>query len=111
MIWQELLAGHPGFDFVPLTEAEGIVCTGPNDDENDKPEDYRADFLMAKTLGLKLLCANPDIVVDYGDKRLYCAGALAQLYDQMGGTSLYFGKPHPRSMTLRAAVWPRWTRV
>jgi ribonucleotide monophosphatase NagD (HAD superfamily) len=44
---------------------------------------------------MKLLCANPDIVVDLGDKRLYCAGALAQAYDAMGGRSLYFGKPHP----------------
>lgn len=42
-----------------------------------------------------MLCANPDIVVDMGDKRLYCAGALAQMYEQMGGTALYFGKPHP----------------
>ena len=42
-----------------------------------------------------MLCANPDIVVDMGDKRLYCAGALAQAYEEMGGTALYFGKPHP----------------
>jgi ribonucleotide monophosphatase NagD (HAD superfamily) len=42
-----------------------------------------------------MLCANPDIIVDMGDKRLYCAGALAQAYEDMGGTALYFGKPHP----------------
>ena len=42
-----------------------------------------------------MLCANPDIVVDMGDTRLYCAGALAQAYEAMGGTALYFGKPHP----------------
>jgi len=46
-------------------------------------------------MGLKLLCANPDIVVDRGDVREWCAGALAQLYTEMGGESLYFGKPHP----------------
>ena len=80
---------------VPLAEAEGIVCTGPFNDTTDVPEDYRAQLLFAKTKGLKLLCANPDIVVDMGETRLYCAGAIAQLYDQMGGTSLYFGKPHP----------------
>ncbi|QYK40782.1 MAG: TIGR01459 family HAD-type hydrolase [Paracoccaceae bacterium] len=90
-----MAAAAPPFDFVPLAEAEGIVCTGPNDEDRDLPEDYRPQFLMAKTRGLKLLCANPDIVVDYGDRRIYCAGALAQLYDQMGGESLYFGKPHP----------------
>ena len=79
-----------GFD-----EAEGIVCTGPFDELNEVPDDYRGRFLSAKARGLKLLCANPDIVVDYGDRRIYCAGALAQLYDEMGGESLYFGKPHP----------------
>ena len=51
--------------------------------------------LLAKQLGLKLLCANPDIVVDRGDQREWCAGALAKLYTEMGGESLYFGKPHP----------------
>lgn len=90
-----LAAKAPPFAFVPMAQAEGIVCTGPNDEERDVPDDYRAAFLMAKTLGLKLLCANPDLVVDYGDKRIYCAGALAELYDRMGGESLYFGKPHP----------------
>lgn len=80
---------------VDLKDAEGIVCTGLADDLTETPEDYRATLLMAKTLGLPMLCANPDIVVDMGDKRLYCAGALAQAYEQMGGTALYFGKPHP----------------
>ncbi|MEZ5886781.1 MAG: TIGR01459 family HAD-type hydrolase [Paracoccaceae bacterium] len=79
---------------VPLKEAEGIVCTGPFDPMAD-PSVYRADFLYAKTKGMKLLCANPDIVVDRGAVREWCAGALAQLYTEMGGESLYFGKPHP----------------
>jgi HAD superfamily hydrolase (TIGR01459 family) len=80
---------------VPLPEAQGIVCTGLKDDLTETPDDYRASLLMAKTLGLPMLCANPDIVVDLGDKRLYCAGALAEAYEAMGGTALYFGKPHP----------------
>jgi HAD superfamily hydrolase (TIGR01459 family) len=80
---------------VPLTEAEGLVVTGLVDDTTETPDDYRATLLYAKTKGLKLLCANPDIVVDLGDKRLFCAGAIAQAYDAMGGESLYFGKPHP----------------
>lgn len=79
---------------VPLEEATGIVCTGPRDPMAD-PDTMRPEFLMAKQLGLKLLCANPDIVVDRGDLREWCAGALAQLYTDMGGESLYFGKPHP----------------
>lgn len=79
---------------VPLTEAEGIVCCGPFD-PLAAPDVYRGDFLYAKTKGMKLLCANPDIVVDRGEVREWCAGALAQLYTEMGGESLYFGKPHP----------------
>ncbi len=79
---------------VSLTEAEGIVCCGPTDPHAD-PSAYRGDFLYAKSKGLKLLCANPDIVVDRGESREWCAGALASLYTEMGGESLYFGKPHP----------------
>ncbi|MGC3938212.1 TIGR01459 family HAD-type hydrolase [Roseobacter sp. EG26] len=79
---------------VPLENAEGIVCTGPFDPLAD-PSVMRPEFLMAKQRGLKLLCANPDIVVDRGEQREWCAGALAQLYSEMGGESLYFGKPHP----------------
>jgi HAD superfamily hydrolase (TIGR01459 family) len=79
---------------VPLNEAEGIVCCGPEDPYAD-PAVYRADFLYAKQMGMKLLCANPDVIVDVGEKRQWCAGALAQLYTEMGGQSLYFGKPHP----------------
>ncbi len=79
---------------VPLDEAEGIVCCGPVDPTAD-PDVNRGDFLYAKQKGLKLLCANPDIVVDRGEHREWCAGALAKLYTEMGGESLYFGKPHP----------------
>lgn len=80
---------------VPLQEAEGIICTGLLDDNTEKPEDYRATLLFAKQKGLKLLCTNPDIQVDRGVKRIYCAGAIAELYTEMGGRSFYFGKPHP----------------
>jgi HAD superfamily hydrolase (TIGR01459 family) len=79
---------------VPLEDAEGIICTGPSD-PMAAPDVMRPEFLYAKQNGLKLLCANPDIVVDRGETREWCAGALAQLYSQMGGESLYFGKPHP----------------
>ena len=78
---------------VSIEQAEGIVCTGlPTADGT--PDDVRAPLLYAKQKGLKLLCANPDIIVDRGDKREWCAGAVAHAYTEMGGTSLYFGKPH-----------------
>lgn len=80
---------------VGMMDAEGIVCTGLEDDLTETPEDYRAQLLLGKIRGLTMLCANPDIVVDMGDKRLYCAGAIADAYEDMGGSALYFGKPHP----------------
>ena len=83
-----------GIERVALEDAEGLVVTGPVRD-TDAPADYRPTFLMAKQRRLKLLCANPDIVVDVGDRRIICAGAMAAEYTAMGGESLYFGKPHP----------------
>jgi HAD superfamily hydrolase (TIGR01459 family) len=90
-----LIAANPAITRVPLAQAEGVVCTGLADDLTETPDDYRATLLMMKTMGLKMLCANPDIIVDMGETRLYCAGALAQAYEAMGGEALYFGKPHP----------------
>jgi HAD superfamily hydrolase (TIGR01459 family) len=89
------LQDQPPIQRVPLDQAQGIVCTGPFDEFTDKPDDYRARFLLAKTRGLTMLSANPDLAVDVGDQRIPCAGALAQLYEQMGGQVMAFGKPHP----------------
>lgn len=86
---------HPvEIERVPLEDAEGIVCCGPFDPLAPL-EESRAQLLYGKVKGMKLLCANPDIVVDRGSVREWCAGALAEIYTEMGGESLYFGKPHP----------------
>lgn len=84
----------PAVHRVDLSEAEGIVASGPFDEINETPEDYRARFIDARDRGLPMLCANPDIVVDMGETRIYCAGALAEFYESLGGRTLYFGKPH-----------------
>ncbi|KPQ04961.1 MAG: putative sugar phosphatases of the HAD superfamily [Rhodobacteraceae bacterium HLUCCA12] len=91
----EALADQPPIERVPFDRAEGIICTGPFDEYNDTLEDYRGRFLSAKARGLTMLSANPDLMVDVGEIRIHCAGALAQLYAQMGGDVLSFGKPHP----------------
>ena len=90
----EIIDNPAPIERVELKEAEGIVCCGPFDPQAD-PEVNRPEFLYAKQKGMKLLCANPDIVVDRGETREWCAGALARLYTEMGGESLYFGQPHP----------------
>ncbi|MGR3661946.1 MAG: TIGR01459 family HAD-type hydrolase [Paracoccaceae bacterium] len=80
---------------VSLQDAEGIVCTGLLDEKDKTPEDCRATLLYAKNKGLKLLCTNPDLLVDVGGTRVYCPGTVAALYTEMGGESYYFGKPYP----------------
>jgi len=92
---QTFAATQPKIERVALKDATGIVCTGLFDDLTETPDDYHLRLMLAKNLGLPMLCANPDIVVDMGHQRLYCAGALAQAYEKLGGTALYFGKPHP----------------
>ena len=87
---------HRGLDPVlaPLEQADYIVCTGLFDDETETAEDYRAMMLKARARGLTLICANPDIVVERGDRLIYCAGAIAELYRELGGKVIFYGKPH-----------------
>ena len=80
--------------FAPLESANYIVCTGPFDDETETPEDYRAMMMQARERNLTLICANPDIVVERGDRLIYCAGAIAELYRELGGEVIFYGKPH-----------------
>lgn len=90
----ELLAKQNKVSHVSLDMAEGIICTGLVDGFSETPEDYHDLLQAAQKRRLKMLCANPDIVADVGDHRLWCAGALAHKYEMMGGEVLYFGKPH-----------------
>src|SRR6478735_9408210 len=87
---------HRGLDPVlaPLEAADYIVCTGLFDDETESAEDYRAMMLKARERRLTLICANPDIVVERGDRLIYCAGAIAELYRELGGEVIFYGKPH-----------------
>jgi HAD superfamily hydrolase (TIGR01459 family) len=87
---------HRGLDAVmaPLEQADYIVCTGLFDDETESAEDYRAMMLLAREHKLPLICANPDIVVERGDRLIYCAGAIAELYRELGGEAIFYGKPH-----------------
>jgi HAD superfamily hydrolase (TIGR01459 family) len=78
----------------PLEQADYIVCTGLFDDETESAENYRAMLLQARERRLTLICANPDIVVERGDRLIYCAGAVAELYLELGGEVIFYGKPH-----------------
>jgi HAD superfamily hydrolase (TIGR01459 family) len=87
---------HRGLDPVlaPLEDADYIICTGLLDDETESAEDYRGMMEKARARQLPLICANPDIVVERGDRLIYCAGAIAELYRELGGDVIFYGKPH-----------------
>ena len=84
-----------GLEFAKGAEDAAFVSvTGPYDDEVETPEDYRERLKVAADRNLPLVCANPDIVVQRGDRLIYCGGSLAALYAEMGGQVLMAGKPY-----------------
>src|SRR6476619_7640660 len=89
-----------------LDNADYIICTGLFDDETESAEDYRPMLTKALARKVPLICANPDIVVERGDRLIYCAGAIAELYRELGGEVVFYGKPHrpiyERAMQLAA---------
>jgi HAD superfamily hydrolase (TIGR01459 family) len=81
--------------FADAQAADYIVCTGLFDDDAETPDDYRKLLSQLRSRELFMICANPDLVVERGTKLIYCAGAIADLYQSQGGEVLYAGKPHP----------------
>ena len=75
-------------------DAAFISVTGPVDDETETPEDYRERLAGGVARDLELICANPDRVVQRGDRLIYCGGALADLYESLGGRVTMAGKPY-----------------
>ena len=75
-------------------DAELVVCSGLFDDETETPEDYVERLRALAARKLPMICANPDHLVERGDKLVYCAGALAALYEREGGKVVYAGKPY-----------------
>lgn len=93
--WDDPLYEGTGLEFAALKDAAFISCTGLFDYETETPDQYEDLLREAQLRGLPMVCANPDIVVQSGDRLLYCAGALAQMYEKMGGEVILAGKPHP----------------
>ena len=89
-----LYAGLP-HTLVADDEAEAVVVTGLTDDTCETPDDYRERLASLAARRLPLICANPDIVVERGAQRVWCAGALARVYEEFGGEVTLVGKPYP----------------
>ena len=76
-----------------INKSDYILCTGLFDD-HDKDLNFYKD-LFEKHLQKKMICTNPDLIVDRGDAREFCAGSVAMVFEKMGGEVVYFGKPYP----------------
>lgn len=90
---------RPLLDALPVSftddeSADVCLCSGLIDDLTENPEDYRARLLALAERKVPMVCANPDKVVELGDKLLHCAGALADLYTELGGPTIIVGKPY-----------------
>jgi HAD superfamily hydrolase (TIGR01459 family) len=85
-----------GFDlhFAAADAAEAVICSGLYDDTKEAPADYADLFAGLVARKVPMICANPDILVERGEKLIYCAGALAAAYQAEGGEVIYAGKPY-----------------
>jgi HAD superfamily hydrolase (TIGR01459 family) len=83
-----------GIDFATSIEADIVVVTGLLDDETETPADYETTLKGFQRRNIAMLCANPDLKAERGDRIVYCAGSLAEAYEQLGGDVVYAGKPH-----------------
>ena len=94
---------------VDIAEADLAVCVGLRNDLTETPDDYAGVLAEMKARNLVMLCANPDLKVYRGKQLCWCAGALAQAYEKLGGKVVYYGKPYPAiyQVALKAAGEPQ----
>jgi HAD superfamily hydrolase (TIGR01459 family) len=78
----------------PLEDAQYVLCTGLRNDEIETPDDYEPELRALADRGIVMICANPDIIIHRGETLVYCAGALACRYEDLGGSVIYAGKPY-----------------
>tara|TARA_Y100000741_G_scaffold36253_1_gene25445 strand:+ start:150 stop:968 length:819 start_codon:yes stop_codon:yes gene_type:complete len=77
-----------------IKEADYLLCTGLFDDHDKELSYYK--MLLEKEVGKIMICTNPDLIVDRGEKREFCAGSVAKVFEELGGKVEYFGKPFPK---------------
>jgi HAD superfamily hydrolase (TIGR01459 family) len=92
---------------VSLEEAQYALCTGLRHDESETVDDYESELSAMAARDMPMICANPDIVIHRGDTLIYCAGALARRYEELGGSVVYAGKPYAPIYDLALAVAER----
>ena len=76
-----------------IEDADYFLCTGLFEDQENDLNYYKN--LLSSHISKKMICTNPDLIVDRGEKREYCAGSVAKSFEEIKGEVIYFGKPHP----------------
>ena len=82
-----------GLDRAKIEDANFLLCTGLFDEHENDLNFYKN--LLSNHISKKMICTNPDLIVDRGEKREYCAGSVAKSFEEIKGEVIYFGKPHP----------------
>jgi len=83
-----------------INQADYFICTGLFENHETKLDYYKD--LLEKFSNKKFVCTNPDLIVDRGDVREFCAGSVAKIFEEIGGNVIYFGKPYPPVYNLSA---------
>jgi len=76
-----------------IEDADYFLCTGLFEDQENDLDYYKK--LLSNHTSKKMICTNPDLIVDRGEEREYCAGSVAKSFEEIKGEVIYFGKPHP----------------
>ena len=85
-----------------IEKSDYILCTGLFDDQENDLNYYKN--LLLNHISKKMICTNPDLIVDRGEKREYCAGSVAKSFEEIKGKVIYFGKPHPPVYNLSTTI-------
>ena len=85
-----------------IDDAEYLLCTGLFDEHENDLNYYKN--LFSNHISKKMICTNPDLIVDRGEKREYCAGSVAKSFEEIKGKVIYFGKPLPPVYNLSANI-------
>ena len=86
---------------IDIIKCEYILCTGLFEEYGQDLNYYKK--ILKRETNKKMICTNPDLIVDKGEKREYCAGSIAKIFEDLGGTVEYFGKPYSN-------VYKQWTK-
>ena len=85
-----------------IEDADYFLCTGLFENQENDLNYYKQ--LLSNHISKKMICTNPDLIVDRGKKREYCAGSVAKSFEEIKGKVIYFGKPYPPVYNLSTKV-------